>query len=72
MWKFHFYSNEGNEAPHIHVTGKGGEMKIWLEDQAAEFIYGISPADQRKIRIVVAENAELFMVKWNEFAGKKI
>ena len=27
-YRFHFYSNEGDEPPHIHITGKGGEMKI--------------------------------------------
>jgi hypothetical protein len=24
-FRFHFYSNERNEPPHIHVTGEGGK-----------------------------------------------
>lgn len=29
-YAFRFYSNENKEGPHIHVVGKGGEMKVWL------------------------------------------
>lgn len=70
-YRFHFYSNEGNEPPHIHVTGKGGEMKVWLVRMVVEFSYGFSPAEQRKIMKLVEENRELFMRSWNEFASKK-
>lgn len=36
-YRFHFYSNEGKEPPHVHVTGKGGEMKVWIPDMVVEF-----------------------------------
>ncbi|MBI4374733.1 MAG: DUF4160 domain-containing protein [Deltaproteobacteria bacterium] len=70
-YRFHFYSNESQEPSHIHVTGKGGEMKVWLPKMVIEFSYGFSPPEQRKITEVIQENATLFMEKWNEFAGKK-
>ena len=70
-YRFHFYSNERNEPPHVHVTGKGGEMKIWLTDMSVERSYGISPSEQRKIMVVVGENVDLFLEKWNEFAARK-
>ena len=54
-YRFHFYSNEGREPPHVHITGKGGEMKVWLP----------------KIIGVIKENTKLFMEAWNEFSGKK-
>ena len=31
-FRFFFYSREGNEPPNIHIIGKGGEMKIWLNN----------------------------------------
>ncbi|WP_300971204.1 DUF4160 domain-containing protein [Thiocapsa sp.] len=30
-FRFHFYSDEGNEPPHIHVRGAEGECKFWLD-----------------------------------------
>jgi hypothetical protein len=30
-FRFHFYSDEGNEPPHIHVASPNGECKFWLE-----------------------------------------
>jgi hypothetical protein len=29
-YRFHFFSNEGDEAPHIHVRGHGKRAKFWL------------------------------------------
>jgi hypothetical protein len=30
-FRFHFYSDEGSEPPHIHVRSPDGECKFWLE-----------------------------------------
>jgi len=30
-FRFHFYSDEGNEPPHIHVATPDGECKFWLQ-----------------------------------------
>ncbi|HCU23610.1 MAG TPA: DUF4160 domain-containing protein, partial [Deltaproteobacteria bacterium] len=68
---FYFYSNEGEEPPHVHITGRGGEMKVWLPKMIVEFSYGLSPTEQRKVIKVIQENTSLFMEKWNEFASKK-
>jgi hypothetical protein len=29
-YRFHFYADEGNEPPHIHVTRDNVECKYWL------------------------------------------
>jgi hypothetical protein len=29
-WRFHFYSNEGNEPMHVHATKGDAECKYWL------------------------------------------
>ena len=71
-FRFHFYTNEGNEPTHIHVTGKGGEMKVWLPTLSIEFSFGLSPSDQRAIMKVIRENVGLLMEEWDEFASKKI
>ncbi len=50
---------ERNEPSHIHVAGKGGEMKVWIPSMIIEFSYDLSPAEQGE-------------KKWNEFSSKKI
>jgi pimeloyl-ACP methyl ester carboxylesterase len=70
-FRFHFYSNERNEPPHIHVTGKGGEMKIWLPSLAVEFSFGLSPPEQRRVMEIAKENVTLLMERWNEFSRRK-
>ena len=42
-FRFHFYSDEGNEPPHMHVATPDGECKFWLKpneprDRAGSFI----------------------------------
>jgi hypothetical protein len=70
-FRFHFYSNEGDEPPHIHVSGRGGEMKIWIPSLMVEFTYNLSPRDQRQVLEIVKNNVTLFLENWNEFANKK-
>ena len=70
-FRFHFYSNERSEPPHVHVTGKGGEMKIWLPSLEVEFSYGLSPGEQRKALEIAKQNAKMFLEKWNDFSSKK-
>lgn len=33
-FRFHFYSNEKGEPPHIHVDFEDGDAKFWLEPVA--------------------------------------
>ena len=71
-YRFHFFANERNEPAHIHVTGKGGEMKVWLIGPLrVASVFKVSPADQRKIMEVIRENAKLFLEEWHEFSRKK-
>jgi hypothetical protein len=70
-YRFHFFSNERNEPPHIHITGNGGEMKVWIPNLRVDFSYGLSPAEQKRVMNVVKENLALFQEKWNEFTSRK-
>lgn len=70
-FRFHFYSNERDEPPHIHVIGKGGEMKIWLPSLEVDFSFGLSPGEQRNVMEITKQNAKMFLEKWNEFSSKK-
>ena len=53
-YRFHFYSDEGNEPPHIHVATEPTALKAWAEDRTIYLeltdgrIFGF-PADRFKI-----------------------
>jgi hypothetical protein len=49
-FRFHFYSDEGNEPPHIHVVSSDGECKFWLEPIVLARNKGVDPKTVRKNR----------------------
>jgi len=40
--RFHFYFDEGNEPPHIHVRNAGNECRFWLDPVALARNRGVS------------------------------
>ena len=66
-YRFHFYSDEGNEPEHIHVAIPDGECKFWLEPIKLAFNKNIAPHVVRKIEKLVYDNQNLLKEKYNEF-----
>jgi hypothetical protein len=66
---FRFYSNEGNEPPHVHVRKGGSESKWWLDPIAMQHNYGYSPKELRVIRRIIEEELSFFLDAWNEIHG---
>ncbi len=66
-FRFHFYSNEGNEPAHIHVRFGDGECKFWLDPIILASNRGISPHDIREIERLVFENKSLLLESYNEY-----
>jgi hypothetical protein len=55
-YRFHFYSREGNEPPHIHVARDDFEAKFWLDPVSPAANYGFRPAELRDIHRLVEEH----------------
>ncbi|HEY6172564.1 MAG TPA: DUF4160 domain-containing protein [Candidatus Kapabacteria bacterium] len=53
---FYFYSQEGNEPPHIHVRKAGASAKYWLSPPEIVENYGFSPS---QIRLLQRHKREL-------------
>lgn len=66
-WRFHFYSDEGSEPPHIHVDTGDGECKFWLSPVILARSEGVKPKDLRCIEALVIENESFILEKWHEF-----
>ena len=70
-FRFFFYSNEGNEPPHIHVVKGNSNGKIWLEpDIAIAYLHGFNASEGKQIREITMEHAGIFKNKWHEYFGK--
>jgi hypothetical protein len=65
-WRFHFYSDEGTEPPHIHVATADGECKFWLSPVRLARGENVKPAEMRRIEAVVVEQETFFLEKWHE------
>lgn len=63
-FKFHFFSDEGNEPCHIHVK-KG---RFWLfPDIEENYYYGFTEQEKRKIRKIIREHYNFLIEQWNEY-----
>ena len=66
-FRFHFYSDERNEPPHIHVATPDGECKFWLEPVRLARNKGVSPRLIRQIEQMIFEHLFLLKEKYHEF-----
>lgn len=64
-FRFFFYSNEGTEPPHIHIIGRGGEMKVWLNPVKIARSYKLSSREQKQILKTVEKNVNFLLMKWS-------
>ncbi|MBI4712035.1 MAG: DUF4160 domain-containing protein [Planctomycetes bacterium] len=59
-YRFFFFSNEGNEPPHIHVESGENYAKFWLEPVTLSRVIGFSGPELTKIHKMVAGHIKLF------------
>lgn len=67
---FHFYSNEGNEPPHIHVDRERKSAKFWLTPVGLADNDGFSRSELRDILRLVATHQAVILTAWNEHHRK--
>ena len=51
-YRFHFYSDEGDEPAHIHVDVGDGECKFWLDPVTLARSINVSAAEVRKSNVL--------------------
>jgi hypothetical protein len=55
-YRFHFYSGDGGEPPHIHIERDDREAKFWLDPVRYERSHGFRRKELRKIEKLVESN----------------
>jgi hypothetical protein len=65
-FRFFFFSNEGEEPPHVHVKAGEHEAKFWLLPVEIAINFGFNGPDLTEIEELVEEHANELMEAWNE------
>ena len=68
-YRFHFYSREGNEPPHIHVTREDMEAKFWLRPVALAANRGFASAELSRIHALVEEHCQTLIAAYIKTHG---
>jgi hypothetical protein len=72
-WRFHFYSNEGNELVHIHAVKGGAECKYWLHPDRFDIVEDIecncTPRLRRGVRQMIFQHFDQIIAAWREHFG---
>ena len=68
-YRFFFFSNEGDEPPHIHVKAGSDEAKFWLAPVGLEVNYGFASRDLTEIKNLVVGHRDQLMEAWNAHFG---
>lgn len=66
-YRFHFYSWENDEPPHIHVRAGHDEAKFWLRPVRLAHNYGFPPHELRKIARLVHEHCNYLLKAYIDF-----
>jgi len=65
-FRFHFFSDEGSEPPHIHVRCAEGECKFWLDPVALARNRSVPAHVVREMERLVYEHIDLLLEKYDE------
>ncbi|MBQ1883536.1 MAG: DUF4160 domain-containing protein [Bacteroidales bacterium] len=70
--RFFFYSRE-HEPIHVHVKNADGKAKFDILPEGVVLVTneGMKPKDIKAAEMVLEENKELAIEKWNEYFGGK-
>ena len=66
-YRFHFYSDEGNEPPHIHVRSNETECKFWLLPIRLATNRGLAQHQINEIERLVFEHQDYLLLKYKEY-----
>ena len=67
--RFFFFSNEGNEPPHVHVEQGDAVAKFWLAPVHLDYAHRMKPQVVKRARILTEQHAIEFLEKWREHFG---
>jgi hypothetical protein len=68
-YRFHFYSREPNEPPHIHVERDDIEAKFWLQPVSLARNFGFSAKELNELARWVELHKDALVQAWRDVHG---
>jgi Domain of unknown function (DUF4160) len=65
-YRFYFFSDEGEEPPHIHIKAAEDQAKFWLDPIALASNYGFKAHELNEIERIIREHQVEFLEAWHE------
>lgn len=69
-FRFYFFSNEGQEPPHIHIKAGEDQAKFWLDPIMLATNYGFAARELNEIARIIAEHQTELVEAWNDYFGE--
>jgi hypothetical protein len=69
-FRFFFFSNEGNEPPHIHVQRAENYAKFWLQPLQLATNSGYTGREITRIRELIEQHQQVLLEAWHEFFNR--
>ena len=64
-----FFSNEGEEPPHVHVECGRGLVKVWLNPVSMAYYRGMTFMELRRSMRLVEEHRDYLLERWHDYFG---
>lgn len=64
--RFFFYSNEGNEPPHIHVQKAEKYAKFWLQPIRIAESIGYTSKELHHVQEIITEHLQFLLEAWHD------
>lgn len=68
-YRFQFFSNDGTEPPHIHVSRDTALAKYWLGSCSLAKNRGFRDHELNMIQRLVVEHRETLIEAWHDYFG---
>jgi hypothetical protein len=68
-YRFCFFSNEGQEPPHIHIKAGSDQATFWLDPIDLASNYGFRAHELNQIERIIEHHQTELIGAWNEYFG---
>jgi hypothetical protein len=68
-YRFFFFSNEGDEPPHVHVRAGGSVAKFWLDPVSHQRSRRFAAHELTQVQSLVQEHRSELLSAWNDYFG---
>ena len=66
-YRFYFFSNEGQEPPHIHIKAGSDQAKFWLDPIDLASNYGFRAHELNQIERIIEQHQTELIEDWDEY-----